>query len=185
MCRQLRERMLHDREVAIEGERAAAQKRLSETAERYEASAQQARMHLVADHDRRLGEAEDSWRMQRRELQEKVKQLEQIRQDLQDANSVAVREALSEAREEHNAAVKVCQLWAMHIAQLSNMSLLITGAQLAAKKTQVTRRPSRRSMMPKIRHGGELLRTKPASNCQTRKSNCERRWSMSATSRLS
>jgi hypothetical protein len=55
---------LHERESAVEGERAAAQKRLSEAAERYEASAAQARMHLVADHDRRLAEAEDSWRVQ-------------------------------------------------------------------------------------------------------------------------
>jgi hypothetical protein len=88
--------MLHDREVAIEGERAAAQKRLSDAAERYEASAQQARMHLVADHDRRLAEAEDAWRMQRRDLQEKVKHLEQLRQDLQDEKSTAVREAVEE-----------------------------------------------------------------------------------------
>lgn len=64
VCRQLRERLLHDRESAVEGERAAAQKRLSEAAERYEASAAQARMNLVADHDRRLAEAEDSWRGQ-------------------------------------------------------------------------------------------------------------------------
>lgn len=48
----------------MEGERAAAQKRLGEAAERYEASAAQARMNLVADHDRRLAETEDSWRMQ-------------------------------------------------------------------------------------------------------------------------
>lgn len=64
MYRQLRERLLHDRESAIEGERAAAQKRLSEAAERYEASAAQARMNLVAEHDRRLTESEDSWRTQ-------------------------------------------------------------------------------------------------------------------------
>lgn len=62
--RQLRERLLHERESAVEGERATAQKRLGEAAERYEASAAQARMNLVADHDRRLAEAEDAWRMQ-------------------------------------------------------------------------------------------------------------------------
>lgn len=65
--RQLRERLLHEKEYAVEGERAAAQKRLGEAAERYEASAAQARMNLVADHDKRLAEAEDSWRMQVRE----------------------------------------------------------------------------------------------------------------------
>lgn len=99
--------MLHDREVAVEGERAAAQKRLSDAAERYEASAQQARMHLVADHDRRLGEAEDAWRMQRRELMDKVKKLEQLNQDLEAAKHAAVLEAREEERQKHNAAVQV------------------------------------------------------------------------------
>lgn len=106
-CRQLRERMLHDREVAVEGERAAAQKRLSDAAERYEASAQQARMHLVADHERRLGEAEDAWRMQRRELMDRVRKLEQSHQELQAETATEVLKAREEERHIHNNAVKV------------------------------------------------------------------------------
>lgn len=106
-CRQMRERMLHDREVAIEGERAAAQKRLSDAAERYEASAQQARMHLVADHDKRLGEAEDSWRMQRRELLDRVQSLEQVKEEVEAGKASAIKEALEIERRQHDAALQV------------------------------------------------------------------------------
>ena len=68
-CRQLRERMAADREAAVEAERTSAHKRLADAAERYEASAQQARMRLAAEHDRRLAEQEDAARAQRYEFE--------------------------------------------------------------------------------------------------------------------
>jgi hypothetical protein len=70
-CRQLRERMAADREAAVEAERTSAHKRLADAAERYEASAQQARMRLAAEHDRRLAEQEDAARAQRYEFESK------------------------------------------------------------------------------------------------------------------
>lgn len=68
-CRQLRERLAAEREQAVETERASARQRLAAAAERYEGAAQQARLRLVAEHDRRMAEAEDAWRHERKELQ--------------------------------------------------------------------------------------------------------------------
>eukprot|EP00892_Ulva_mutabilis_P007178 jgi/Ulvmu1/4832/UM020_0118.1 len=187
--RQLRERMLHDREVAVEGERSAAQKRLSDAAERYEASAQQARMHLVADHDRRLGEAEDAWRMHRRELQDKVKQLEQLCHDLQDGKSAAVREALDEERQKNNKAVKVI-VCALHETVHTSCGTAIVRVHLkaggkAVKIDSPTFRPLEMSMMLKIKHGGELLQKRPASSWLTKRASCAQCWVLSVINRLS
>jgi hypothetical protein len=106
-CRQLRERMAHDREQAVEAERANAQKRLNDGAERYEAAAQAARMRLAADHDRRFTEAEDTWRGEKRELQEQVKSLTGLAEELRLARDEGVAAARDAEKRSHAAALKV------------------------------------------------------------------------------
>ena len=99
--------MAHDREQAIEAERASAQKRLADAAERYEASAQQARMRLGADHDRRLADAEDEWRNERRELQEALKAARALVEELKTERDEGVAAARDAERRSHAAALKV------------------------------------------------------------------------------
>lgn len=101
---------MHERDGAVEAERTAAQKRLSEAAERYEASAQQARMNLMAEHDRRLAEAADEWRMQRRDLMDTLMKAEQALEEARAGQIEAVAQAREEERHSHKAALKVCVL---------------------------------------------------------------------------
>lgn len=88
-------------------ERASAQTRLSDAAERYEASAQQARIRLVAEHDRRMATAEDDWRRERRELQERVKAAEAMAAEAQAARDEGIAAVRDSERRTHAAALKV------------------------------------------------------------------------------
>jgi hypothetical protein len=99
--------MTHDRDEAVNAEQARAQKRLNIAAERYESTAQQARMRLAADHDRRLAEAEDTWRSERRELQEHVKAATALVEELKVAREEGIAAARDSERHSHAATLKV------------------------------------------------------------------------------
>jgi alanyl-tRNA synthetase len=105
--RQLKDRLVQERESAVDAERVVTQKRLGEAAERYEANAQQARMRLVAEHDRRLAEAEDTWRAERKALQEKVNNSAQALKELEQAKDRAIVEIRDKERQMHAAALQV------------------------------------------------------------------------------
>lgn len=99
--------MTRDRDEAVNAEQASTQKRLNIAAERYESAAQQARMRLVADHDRRLADAEDAWRAERRELQEHVKAANALVEKLKVAQEEGLAAARDAERHSHAAALKV------------------------------------------------------------------------------
>jgi hypothetical protein len=99
--------MAHDREEAVEAERASAQKRHNDIAERYEATAQQARIRLVAEHDRRHADAEDEWRAERRDLQEQLKAANALADELRLARDEGIAAARDAERRSHSAALKV------------------------------------------------------------------------------
>jgi hypothetical protein len=99
--------MAHDREEAVEAERTSAQKRHSDAAERYEATAQQARIRLVAEHDRRLAELEDKWRSERFDLLEQLKAANALADELRLARDEGIAAARDAERRSHSSALKV------------------------------------------------------------------------------
>ena len=102
--------MAREREDAVEAERLASQKRANEAAERYEASSQQARMRVVAEHDRKLQELENDSRQERRRLQEQLSAAADRLEEMQQAHAAELPMSRDAARKEHLKALQVLSI---------------------------------------------------------------------------
>lgn len=65
-------------------------------------------MRLVADHDRRMAEAMDAWRAERRDLDEALRVARAETQAAVDARDEAIAQTRDAEKRTHNAALKVC-----------------------------------------------------------------------------